>query len=132
MTLAVERSLSQRIDKWLWRARLFKTRSLAAKIVSSGSVRLTRGGTTRRVDKASFAVSAGDRLAFMSGPRLRLVEILACADRRGPAAEARLLYADHSPPSAPAFGAPALAQRDKGAGRPSKKDRRAIDELKKR
>ncbi len=117
---------AQRIDKWLWCARLFKTRTMAAKVVVAGSVRLTRDGATARVEKASQLVKAGDQIAFMNGPRLRILEILACGARRGPAAEARLLYTDHSPTEA---APPALAERDKGAGRPTKKERRALDRL---
>lgn len=115
---------SQRIDKWLWCARVFKTRTMAAKVVVAGGVRLARDGATARVEKASCLIRVGDRLAFMNGPRLRVLEILACGARRGPAAEARLLYTDHSPTEAPP---PPPSEREKGAGRPTKKDRRAID-----
>lgn len=118
---------SERIDKWLWQARVFKTRSLAAKTVSDGGVRLTRDGTTTRVEKPSANVKPGDQLAFLLGNRLRVLEVLACGTRRGPAAEARLLYADHSPPKEAMEPPP--APRDKGAGRPTKKDRRDIDRL---
>lgn len=118
---------SERIDKWLWQARVFKTRSLAAKIVTDGGVRLTRDGTTTRVEKPSASVKPGDQLAFLHGDRLRVLEVLACGVRRGPAAEARLLYADHSPPKEAME--PPTAPRDKGAGRPTKKDRRDIDRL---
>jgi ribosome-associated heat shock protein Hsp15 len=117
---------SQRIDKWLWCARLFKTRTLATKVVMSGGVRLTRHGATARIGKASALVRAGDQLAFMCGARLRILEIQACAERRGPAAQARLLYTDHSPKAA---SPPKAAARETGAGRPTKKDRRAIDRL---
>lgn len=116
---------SLRIDKWLWQARIFKTRSLAAKTVADGGVRLTRDGATARVAKASALVKAGDQLAFLLGNRLRVLEVLSCGGRRGPAAEARLLYADHSPPKEAAE--PSTAPRDRGAGRPTKKDRRDID-----
>lgn len=116
---------AERIDKWLWQARIFKTRSLAAKAVNDGSVRLTREGNTTRVEKASANVKPGDRLAFLLGNRLRVLEVLACGARRGPAAEARLLYADHSPPKEAVE--PPIAPRDKGAGRPTKRDRRDID-----
>ncbi|MEX0645357.1 MAG: RNA-binding S4 domain-containing protein [Parvularculaceae bacterium] len=119
---------SQRIDKWLWCARLYKTRTLAAKIVASGAVRLSRNGSTSRVEKASALVRAGDRLAFLNGPRLRILEITACADRRGTAADARILYTDHSPTEAPPQRP---AERETGAGRPTKKDRRAIDRFNK-
>lgn len=91
---------SQRIDKWLWCARIYKTRALAAKAAASGAVRLTRGAATSRVEKASVLVRPGDRLAFLAGGRLRILEIEAIASRRGPAAEARQLYRDRSAPPA--------------------------------
>lgn len=90
---------SQRIDKWLWCARFFKTRSLAAKTVSEGGFRLTREGATSRIEKASALIRPGDKVAFLLGERLRVLEIVACGLRRGPAAEARLLYEDCSPPA---------------------------------
>lgn len=93
---------SQRIDKWLCCARIFKTRSMAARAVSAGGFRLTRDGATIRVEKASAMLRPGDRLAFLLGGRLRVLEIAACGARRGPAAEARLLYTDCSPAAQPA------------------------------
>jgi ribosome-associated heat shock protein Hsp15 len=119
--------VSQRIDKWLWQARVFKTRTLAAKVVAEGGVRLTRDGATARIEKASSTVKPGDHLVLLLGDRLRVFEVLACGVRRGPAAEARLLYADHSPPKHERETP--VAARLKGAGRPTKKDRREIDRL---
>jgi ribosome-associated heat shock protein Hsp15 len=81
-----------RIDIWLWRARFFKTRSLAARIVGDGGVRLTRGGTRSSVDKPSRPVRCGDVLTFAQGPRWLAVKVEALGERRGPAAEARGLY----------------------------------------
>jgi len=81
-----------RIDVWLWRARFFKTRSLAARIVEDGGVRLTRGGGRGSVDKPSRAVRTGDVLAFAQGPRWLAVKVEALGERRGPAPEARALY----------------------------------------
>ena len=95
---------TQRIDKWLWCARIFRTRTLAAKIVAEGNMRLTRGGDTMRVDKPSCLVRPGDRIAFLAGGRLRVLEVRACGLRRGPAREAMLLYLDRSPQPAPAPG----------------------------
>ena len=122
---------AQRIDKWIWCARLVKTRTLASKLVAAGGVRLTRDGETNRVEKASAIVRIGDTLAFMIGERIRVIEVNNFGVRRGPAAEARLLYTDHSPPPVPkAQRRTADAEREKGAGRPTKKDRRAVDRLK--
>ena len=67
-------------DVWLWRARFFKTRSLAAKFVDEGRVRLTRAGQETRLDKCARPVKVGDALVFALG------------ERRGPPAEARTLY----------------------------------------
>lgn len=83
---------SVRIDVWLWRARFFKTRSLSARFIGSGHLRLERFGQVSRVEKASLAVKPGDRLIFAIGTRLFDVEILDSGERRGPAAEAQTLY----------------------------------------
>ena len=81
-----------RIDVWLWRARFFKTRSLAARIVEEGGVRLTRGGARTAIDKPSRGVRCGDVLTFAQGPKWVVVRVEAFGERRGPAAEARGLY----------------------------------------
>ena len=81
-----------RADVWLWRARFFKTRSLAAKFVDGGHVRLSRAGQESRIDKASRALKIGDGLVFALGGKLTAIRIEACGERRGPAAEARGLY----------------------------------------
>lgn len=81
-----------RIDKWLWAARFFKTRSLAARFVDEGRVRITRAGAESRIDKASRSVKTGDALVFALGGRVIAVRVEALGDRRGPAAEARALY----------------------------------------
>jgi len=81
-----------RIDVWLWRARFFKTRSLAARIVEDGGVRLARGGARSSIDKPSRAVRPGDVLAFAQGTRWLAVRVEALGERRGPATEARALY----------------------------------------
>jgi ribosomal 50S subunit-recycling heat shock protein len=81
-----------RADVWLWRARFFKTRSLAAKFVDEGRVRLTRGGQEGRLDKPARPVRVGDSLVFALGGRLTAVRVEAMGERRGPPAEARGLY----------------------------------------
>ncbi len=121
---------SQRLDKWLWQARFFKTRTIAAKFVNSGNVRMTRGESTVRIAKASATVRPGDVIVFTQHERVRIIAILACAARRGPASEARELYEDRSPPPPPKEQARREPfSRDKGAGRPTKKDRRALAAL---
>ena len=92
-----------RIDVWLWRARFARTRSLAAAMVEKGVVRLTHQGRQTRVDKASRSVHPGDELVFALGGRLFVLRVEALGERRGPASEARALYADlSSPPEQPA------------------------------
>lgn len=81
-----------RIDVWLWRARFFKSRALAAKFVEDGRVRLTRGPAETRLDKASRTVRPGDGLVFALGGRVTAIVVEAIGERRGPANEARALY----------------------------------------
>ena len=81
-----------RADVWLWRARFFKTRTLAAKMIDEGRVRLTRAGQESRLDKPARTVKVGDALVFALGGRLTAVRVEALGERRGPPAEARALY----------------------------------------
>ena len=85
-----------RLDKWLWHAHFAKTRSLAARLCSSGRLRL--GGGT--VAKPHRLVRIGDVLTFPAGGHVRTVKVTALGSRRGPAVEARQLYEDLAPPSA--------------------------------
>lgn len=113
----------QRVDKFLWFARFFKSRTLAATMVSDGRVRING----ERCEKPSTIVKLGDVLTFPAGPHVRVIKVLAGGERRGPAPEARLLYEDLTPPREalpPEEEAP--APREKGAGRPTKKERRDI------
>ncbi len=79
-----------RLDKWLWHARFFKSRSLAAAYCAEGRLRLNR----RHIDRPSAAVRVGDVLTFPLGDAIRVVRVLALGKRRGPPAEARSLYAE--------------------------------------
>jgi ribosomal 50S subunit-recycling heat shock protein len=81
-----------RADVWLWRARFFKTRSMAARFIDEGRVRHTRAGQETRLDKPARTVKVGDRLVFALGGRLIAVVVEALGERRGPAAEAQTLY----------------------------------------
>ena len=113
---------SMRADKWLWHARFFKSRSLAARMVGEGKVRVN--GT--RISKPSAAVTVGDVLTFTQARQIRVVRVEAISARRGPAGEAQALYTDLDPPSerpAPPRPAPGFD----GKGRPTKQDRRAFD-----
>jgi ribosomal 50S subunit-recycling heat shock protein len=83
-----------RADVWLWRARFCKTRSLAARLIDEGRVRLARAGQESRLDKPARPVKVGDALVFAIGGRLVAVRIEAIGARRGPPAEARMLYSE--------------------------------------
>ena len=113
---------SQRVDQWLWFARIVKSRTLAQALVERGKVRLNR----ERLGKASAAVKPGDVLTVSTGPLVRVFQVVAIGQRRGPASEAVLLYKD-SPVSA---AASASGTRPAGAGRPTKRERRLTDRLK--
>jgi ribosome-associated heat shock protein Hsp15 len=78
----------QRVDKWLWFARMTKSRTLAAGLVAAGQVRINRV----KVSKPSQEVGAGDILTLVAHGRVQVVRVLGCGKRRGPAQEARLLY----------------------------------------
>jgi ribosome-associated heat shock protein Hsp15 len=87
----------QRLDKWLWHARLVKSRSLAAKLIEAGCIRINR----RRVEKPAACVRCGDVLTASINGRVRVIRIVALASRRGPAAEAQALYSESAPHRAP-------------------------------
>ncbi len=119
---------AMRLDKWLLYARFFRSRSLAARLCAEGKLRLDRA----RVSKAHQQVRPGDVLTFPQGRQIRVVRVAALAERRGPAAEARLLYEDLAPPAAAGAARPEVAagEREPGSGRPTKRERRALDRLK--
>ena len=126
---------AQRIDKWLWHARIVKTRTLATALAASGQVRVNK----RKLARASQTVRPGDVLTFVHGGRVRVLKILALAARRGPAADARALYEDLAPVeqntgrhAAGPARQPPVAARPRGAGRPTKRDRRALSALRRR
>ncbi|MFV1443380.1 MULTISPECIES: RNA-binding S4 domain-containing protein [unclassified Phaeobacter] len=108
-----------RIDKWLWQARFFKTRSLSAKMVSAGHLRLNGN----KIAKPAQNVSLGDVLTFPQGRIIRTVRVEALGTRRGPAPEAQALYFDLTEKQDPVPRNP----RYEGKGRPDKKERRALD-----
>jgi ribosome-associated heat shock protein Hsp15 len=84
-----------RLDKWLWQARFCKSRGLAARLIGEGAVRVN----AVRVTKPATSVRVGDGLSFALAGRVRAVRILALGSRRGPAPEARTLYADLDDPA---------------------------------
>lgn len=83
-----------RLDKFLWFARLAKTRSFAQEVAEAGHMRISG----RTVDRAAALVRVGDVLSFPLHGRVRVIRIEALPERRGPAAEARMCYSDLSPP----------------------------------
>ena len=119
-----------RIDKWLWYARFFKSRTLASRAVAAGRIRVN----SERVVKTHGSVRPGDVLTFPHGRDIRVIRVVTLGERRGPAPEARELYEDLAPPTPPTSEErPAAAgRRERGSGRPTKQERRAIDALKRR
>ena len=118
----------QRIDKWLFFARVVKSRSLAAKLAQSGRVRVNRDKT----DQASDLVKPGDVLTITLDRQVLIYRVVDCGTRRGPAEEARTLYEDMSPKPAPSdksLPEEMVPLREAGSGRPTKKERRATDRL---
>lgn len=116
-----------RVDKWLWAARFFKTRSLASDAVSGGKVKVN--GTTT---KPAREIKVGDRLDIANSETRWDVTVKALSDKRGPAPEARLLY-EETPESVSAREAARESRQfvqDPAAdihGRPTKRDRRQMD-----
>ena len=119
----------QRIDKWLWHARAVRTRTMAAALVTAGQVRING----RRNNAASQAVRVGDVLTVALDRTVRVLKVIGFSERRGSADSVAGLYEDMSPPPvAPELRPPSVAVRDPGEGRPTKRDRRAIDRFKTR
>lgn len=113
--------LKQRIDKWLFFTRVVKSRSLAAKLSTGGRVRINRD----KIDQASHGIKIGDIVAVTLDRRVLIYKVLELGERRGSAPEAQLLYQDITPPPEPYAHTSAGEKRDAGAGRPTKRDRRA-------
>jgi ribosome-associated heat shock protein Hsp15 len=118
------KTASQRLDKWLWFARIVKSRTLAAEVITQGKVRVNR----TRVVKASQAVRAGDVLTIALRGRVQVLKVVAEGVRRGPPPEARQLYEDLSSPAQDTESS-TMGIRPSGTGRPTKRDRRHIDRL---
>ena len=114
-----------RIDKWLWAARFFKTRSLASGACAGGKVDITEEAA-----KPARLVRSGDlvKVTLPQGRR-RIVKVVSLDDRRGPATTARALYEDLTPPEPPRLRQGAPPYREPGAGRPTKRERREVDRL---
>jgi ribosome-associated heat shock protein Hsp15 len=114
-----------RVDKWLFFVRVAKSRTLAAKWVAEGRIRVNR----EKIAQPSYMLKADDVLTIALDRRVVVLKLVACGVRRGPAEEARTLYEDLTPVEVNEDKVPVAAERQPGAGRPTKRDRRAIDRL---
>jgi ribosome-associated heat shock protein Hsp15 len=114
-----------RVDAWLWAVRIYKSRTLATAACRAGHVRING----ERV-KASATVVAGMTVVVRQGGRDRVFEVLQLLSKRVGAEVAAAAYLDHTPKELPRdVGAPQFAVRDRGSGRPTKRERREIDRL---
>jgi len=111
-----------RVDKWLWAVRVYKTRSLATTACQGGHVRVN--GVPA---KPAAAVKVGDRVDARVGRRERVLEVARVIDKRVGAPVAAECIVDHSPPPPDRTATPDIAVRERGTGRPSKKERRELD-----
>jgi ribosome-associated heat shock protein Hsp15 len=111
-----------RLDRWLWSVRLTKTRSEATDACRAGHVRLNG-----RPAKAAHTVASGDRVEARLHGRERIVEVVRPIENRVGAPTAVECYVDHSPPPPSKDDLGILSERDRGAGRPTKRDRRQIE-----
>ena len=118
MTAAIE---SARVDRWLWAVRLTKTRPDAAAACRGGHVRIND-----RPAKPSTMVVPGDRVQARVGETTRIVEVVRVIQKRVGAPDAATCFLDRTPKPPPTVAIP-VAVRDRGAGRPTKRDRRLLD-----
>lgn len=116
-----------RVDAWLWAVRLYKTRSSATDACRGGHVRVN--GTPA---KAATTLRVGDRVEATVGRRLRDLEVVELLEKRVGAPVAARAYVDHSPPPPPKEEETPVFLRERGAGRPTKRDRRELDRITRR
>lgn len=123
-------SEGQRIDRWIWHARVVRTRSLAAHLAESGRVRING----QRVNAPARMVRAGDVLTIALHSSVKILRVIGFAERRGGAREIAPLYEDLSEPVPPRSAPPPpnAPSREPGSGRPTKRDRRALDRMRQR
>jgi ribosome-associated heat shock protein Hsp15 len=114
---------STRLDRWLWAVRLTKTRSDAAAACRGGHVRVND-----KPAKAATTVHAGDEVRARVNDRTRVVEVVKVIQKRVGAPDAATCFIDRTPAPSPEAAIP-VARRDRGAGRPTKRDRRVLDRL---
>lgn len=117
-----------RVDRWLWAVRLYKPRSSATDACRGGHVKVNG-----RTAKPATPVRPGDRVEAFAGGRQRILEVVQVIEKRVGAAAAAACVVDHSPPPPPRAEAPAdLFVREPGTGRPTKRDRRELERLRRR
>ncbi len=120
----MEQLSSVRVDAWIWAVRLTKTRSLATAACKAGHVRVNGD----RV-KPAQTLKVGDTVRVRLGERERIVEVARIVAKRVGASVAAECVVDHTPPPPPPEHVAVAGVRDRGAGRPTKRDRRDLDRL---
>lgn len=115
---------TMRLDKWLWHARFFRSRTLASEFCETAGVRIAG----QPVRKAHYQLRVGDVLTFTQGAHVRVIRVLALNERRVSAPLAREFYEDLAPPPPREASDPRISvgEREPGSGRPTKADRRAL------
>lgn len=117
-----------RADTYLWAIRMYKSRTLAGDAIRAGKVKLNDEGF-----KPSHVVRQGERYTLNIGQSKKIIEVLELLDKRQSFEVAQKYYADHSPPPEKKDGFPSVflstVRREKGSGRPTKKDRRDLDQF---
>lgn len=111
-----------RVDQWLWGVRLYKTRTDATDACRGGHVRVNGNPA-----KAASPVRVGDAVEAYASGRQRILEVTRVIDKRVGASVAAECYLDHSPPPPARAEALPVFERDRGAGRPTKRERRTLD-----
>lgn len=116
-----------RVDKWLWAVRVYKTRSAATDACRAGHVKVNQVGA-----KPASVVKPGDTVEALCNGRELVLEVTAIIEKRVGASVAATCYVDHSPPPPPKAMQPPNFERDRGAGRPTKRDRRQLDRVRRK
>ena len=122
--IAREVATSTRVDRWVWAVRLTRTRAVAAAACRSGHVKVNGDRA-----KPATSVKVGDEVRVRGDGPERIVVVARVIDKRVSAAVAAAALVDHTPPPLPRAEIPSVLQRDRGAGRPTKRERRLIDQL---
>ena len=115
---------STRVDRWTWAVRLFRTRALAATAIRAGHVKVNGDRA-----KPATQVKPGDEVRVRVEGLERIVEVQRAVEKRVGAALVPECLVDRTPPPPPATEGPGVFQRDRGAGRPTKRERRVLDRL---